>query len=217
MGERRRVRVERGKLERDRFAESRNLRIVALCRPLSASPEKQDVDVCPQPDVIGQIPTDVVWILINHDLIAVPKPISAEVVVIGGHAEVETAKPEALGSASREPEAMTGAKPAREAPMLPRVREMVMRIVRAGIMPDPLTARVDVGSVWMPRLINITTVLCGGAPFTPVRSGTMRRNVPMTNLMIGWIRFALLLPNCGDREHQQHYKKCVNLFHASLL
>lgn len=113
------------------------------------------MDVCAQPDVIGQIPTHMVWILINHDLIAVPKPITAEAVVIGCHAEVEAIEPEARRAASHKPPDMRRAKPACEAPVLPRMGEVVVRIIGAGIVADPLTVRVDVGSVGMPGRIAI--------------------------------------------------------------
>ena len=61
-----------------------------------SSPEKQDVDVDAQPDVIGQVPTHMVWVIVNHNLVRIPKPVITVVVVDWGNAEVEAAKPEAF-------------------------------------------------------------------------------------------------------------------------
>ena len=146
-----------------------------LLRPVDLS-EKHDVNVNPQPHVIGEVPADVIWILINHDLVRIPEPVIAKAVVVWGNAKVEAAKPEALPVPSCKPKDMAGTEPAREVPMLPRMIEMVVRIITAGVMPDPLIARIDVRGVRVPGLVAIIAVFLRGAPCTSNRSRPMRRN-----------------------------------------
>ena len=83
------------------------------------SPEKDDVNVGAQPDVIGQIETILIRVLINHNLVRIPKPVTTKAVVCWGNAEIEAAEPEALPPPSPEPEDMAGAKAAPETPVLP--------------------------------------------------------------------------------------------------
>jgi len=52
------------------------------------------VNVGAKPYVIRQIPSDVVRIFVDHDLIRIPEPVTAEAEVIRGDAEVEPAEPE---------------------------------------------------------------------------------------------------------------------------
>src|ERR1035441_7921209 len=56
--------------------------------------------------------------------------------------EVESAEPEAVWTSSCEPPYMAAAKSAGEAAMLPRMIHVVMSIVAAGIMTNPLFALV---------------------------------------------------------------------------
>jgi hypothetical protein len=58
-----------------------------------------DVNVGPEPDVVGKIPTIMVWIFVNDDLVGVPEPIVAETDVSRSHTESEIAKNKARGAA----------------------------------------------------------------------------------------------------------------------
>ena len=63
--------------------------------------EIHHVDVGAQPDVIGEIPANVIRVFIDYDLIGVPVPAIAVTDVVRSHTKIETAKPEAAWSASR--------------------------------------------------------------------------------------------------------------------
>ena len=76
-------------------------------------------------------------ILINHDVIRIPQPIIAKANVIRRHIEIPSAKPESARPAAHQPVNMLAPKRPREMPMLPRMIEMVVRIVRPSIMPNP--------------------------------------------------------------------------------
>jgi hypothetical protein len=176
--------------------------------------EIHDVDVNPQPHVIGEVPADVIRILINHDLVRTPEPVIAKAVVVWGNAKVEAAKPEALPVPSFKPKDMVGTEPAREVSMLPRMIEMVVGIITAGVMPNPLIAPIDVRGVRVPGLVAIIAVFHGGAPCASNRSRPLRRNVPDT-FTLG-VSTALGLRESRNGKDQQRHKKSNTLFHAHL-
>ena len=120
-----------------------------------SSSEKHDVNVYAQPNVIEEIPANVVWVVVNHDLVTGPKPVTAVVIVGWCNAEIEAAEPEALPAPSPQPEDMAGAKAAPEAPMFPRMIEVVPGIISAGIVSDPLTVPMNVRGVWMSSAVAI--------------------------------------------------------------
>lgn len=53
-----------------------------------------DVHVRPRPFVVRKIPTNVVRILVNHDVVRIPKPVAAVPKVTGRYAEIKSAEPE---------------------------------------------------------------------------------------------------------------------------
>jgi len=156
----------------------------------------------------------VIGVLINHNLVRVPEPIIAKAVVVWGNAKVETAKPKTLPASPGKAEDMVGAEPAREVPMLPRMIEMVVRIIAAGVMPDPLAVGMDVRGVWMSGLVAIIAVLCRGLLLSSSRSRTMSRNVSGVNSMAATTAF-VLRKRC-QRKYQQRHKKSDTFFHGHL-
>jgi len=88
----------------------------------------------------------VIGVVVNHDVIAVPEPVVAVGKVKGANAEVEAAKPEAVGAASAESPDVTAADAAGEAAMLPRMIEMESDFVVPVVVSDPLAVVVDVGA-----------------------------------------------------------------------
>jgi hypothetical protein len=62
--------------------------------------EIRDVNVGPQPQVIGQLPTDMVWVFVDDDLISIPEPVATKADVIRSHAEIKAAE-EILGLESK--------------------------------------------------------------------------------------------------------------------
>src|ERR1017187_662701 len=129
-----------------------------------------------------------VGVLVNHDLVRVPEPAVAEVDIIGSHEEVETAKPTAIRPPSRRAPDMLFANTAHESSMLPRVIEMIVRVVRPGVVPNPFVAfHVYVRRLRMARLVSVSRAggcirLMGsrrsGMLRTMIRSGAVRRDVP---------------------------------------
>ena len=123
-----------------------------------------------------------VGIFVDDDVIAVPKPIANVIVIVGSYAEGEAAEPEALAVSSAQAEHMTAAKTAGEAAMFPRMIEMIVGIIAAGIVADPSVIVVDVRSFGVIGLIaegrarvflraGFRGTIFGGAIFRTVRRG----------------------------------------------
>jgi hypothetical protein len=122
-----------------------------------------DMDVRAQPDVVGYIPTHVIRVFIDHNLIRTPKPVIAEIVVIRGHTEIEASKPKSLPISAFYSEDVGTPEASCEPPMLPRMVEMIMYVVRTSVVSDPLPVGMDVGSIGVPRLILKAAILGAGA------------------------------------------------------
>jgi len=72
-----------------------------LCREVTASSTQvHDVDVGTQPHVVGEVPAVVVRVFVDHNLIAVPEPVTAVTHVERCDIEIETSKPEPARTAS---------------------------------------------------------------------------------------------------------------------
>ena len=112
-----------------------------------------------QPDVIREIPANMVWIFIDHDVVAVPEPIAAIDNVVWGDAEEEASKPETARPAALNPEDMAFTKTAPETSVRPRVIKAVVGIISARIMSNPLVVGVDVGHVGMSGLVFEVVIL----------------------------------------------------------
>ncbi len=98
------------------------------------------MNVSAEPHVVGQVPAHVIGIFIDHDLIAVPQPVAAVADVDRCHAEVESAKPEAAGTATSQPPDVPFAEATGEVPVLEGMIQVVARIVRPAIVADPFVA-----------------------------------------------------------------------------
>ena len=121
---------------------------------LRLSSQIQDVNVCARARVIRQIVAGVVWIVIDHDVVIVPKPAVCVVIIIGRNLEEITAHIKAIRAAAVEPPDVLRADATDETPMLPRMVKMIVRIVAAGIVSDPAVIfRVNVRGFRMAFLI----------------------------------------------------------------
>jgi hypothetical protein len=110
----------------------------------SVVPEKEDVNVSAQPNVVGEVPAIVIRIFVDHDLFTVPQPIIGKAIVFGCNAEIEAIEPETVPTAAREAEDMASPKAAGEPPVFPGAIKMEAGIITARVMADPLIIRVNV-------------------------------------------------------------------------
>jgi hypothetical protein len=203
------------------------------------------VNVSAQPRVVSQVPADIIGIRINHDVVPVPKPAVNIAQIIGGDAEKEAAKPEAVRAASLKPPYMMRAIGSGEASMLPGVIKMVVLIISALVVPHPLiVARMDVGRFGVTRVVvEFAGILVGMGVPSPARlwghvrcrRRTVSGNVASANF--GMAGSALLMTTLGmwatlrmtaalrlttalcggkDRNREQHYQDSNISFHAAL-
>jgi hypothetical protein len=66
----------------------------------SLRPQIQNVNVRPQPRVIRKIPSIMIWIGIEHDVVAIPQPIAYIVVIVRRHLEEVPADVEPIAAAT---------------------------------------------------------------------------------------------------------------------
>src|ERR1039458_383529 len=111
-----------------------------------------------------------VGVLVDHDLIASPVPARDDV-------PEKIAEPEAFPVSSRKHEYMLRSKATGEAPVCPRLIDVIMRIVGATIMSDPLIVLgMNVRNFRMTCLVHGNAVLGRGSGLlTPCRGGSARR------------------------------------------
>jgi hypothetical protein len=103
-----------------------------------------------------------VGVLVNYDLIAGPEPVSDDVVIERGNVPVEIVKPEAFPVSSHKVELHS--KTTAEMSVRPRLSEVVIRIVAAGIMTDPfIVPGVNVRNGRMTLLVHGNAVLGSGS------------------------------------------------------
>jgi len=159
------------------------------------SPQIFNVSVSAEARVVGKIPTDVIRVLVDHQLIASPVPVGDDVVIIRGDVPVVTAEPEAFAVSSPQDEYVLRSKTAAEVSVCPRLSQVVMRVVGAAIVSHPAVVfGVHVGHVRMALLVHSYVVLirgpgllsprrgrCARRRGRSCRSGTASRNVSTTD------------------------------------
>ena len=95
------------------------------------------VDICSQPRVVRQVPSWIVRVLVEHDVIVVPHPAVGIFEVIRRNAEVEAAEPEAVAAATFYAIDVIPANFPTEMSVLPGMIETVVRIIAASHVADP--------------------------------------------------------------------------------
>ena len=111
------------------------------------------MDVGAEANVVGQVPAHVVRIVIDDDVVTVPKPAIGQSDVKRRDAPEESAKAKPIRPAAAETPDMPGPDSAFESPMLKGVIEVEMSIVLTCVVPDPLAVGMNVGGFGMAGLI----------------------------------------------------------------
>lgn len=102
-----------------------------------------------------------VGVFVDDDVVVIPKPVVAESDVIRGDAEVEATEPESVWASAAEMPDVATAEAAGEASVLPGMVDVVVRIVAAGVMADPLAVGVDVRGVGVSGAVVEVSVVLG--------------------------------------------------------
>ena len=118
-----------------------------------------------------------IGIVVDHDVVAPPIPVAAKSKVEVGHHEVEPMEPEAMRASTLQAPNVAAPNATPEVPVLPGVIEVVVCVIVAGVVANPLAIRMDMGSVWVPWLIAEIAVGRGRVRLFNARR-TMGRNKP---------------------------------------
>jgi len=111
---------------------------------------------------------------IEHDVVAIPKPVVAVVIVGGSNAKKEAVKAEAIAVPASEAVDVGGAKSAWKMSVLPGAVEVVTGIVPAAIMADPaIVIRIHVGRIRMSGLLCKIPRSAIPIPITPTIAPTI--------------------------------------------
>jgi len=187
------------------------------------------VNVGPQPYVVGEIPARMIGIVVDDDLIRIPEPVVAEAEIIGSNAEIETTEPEPAGAPAGESPPVLRAQAGSEMSVFPGMIDVVVGIVSAASVSDPISVRVHVRSLGVPGLVAEIVVLVflvtayflvtafgvsGMRRFGVCRLRPALRDMPFhpafRMLLVLWF---IPLRERKDRKNQRHQHHSKDLFH----
>ncbi|MCU1297931.1 MAG: hypothetical protein JWO91_2209 [Acidobacteriaceae bacterium] len=113
-----------------------------------------------QSGVIREVPTIVVRVRVDHDVVTIPEPVVGIIVVVWSNLKEKTTYIESIPASASEPPDVLWTNATIKASMLPRMIEMIVGIVASAVVSHPLIIfGVDVGSIGMFRLIAETVPL----------------------------------------------------------
>jgi len=104
----------------------------------------RDMNVGAEPDVVGEIPADVVGVVVDDDVVAIPEPVATIADVEGRDAEVVSAEPEAVGTTASKAPHEAGAESALKMAVFPGMVEVEAGVAASPIVADPFAILVDV-------------------------------------------------------------------------
>ena len=140
---------------RPRRASAHSFRSLALLRP-----QIQNVNVRPQARVIHQVPPIMIRIRIEHKVVAIPHPVAHVVVIVRRHLEEVPADVEPVAPAAAQPPDVRSPNWPLKPTMLPRMIEMVVRIIASRVVSYPtVILRMNVRRFRMPLLILVSPPL----------------------------------------------------------
>src|SRR6202166_2131338 len=134
------------------------------------------MDVSSQPDVIGEVPSHVIGIIVNGDVVRIPEPAVCVSDIVRGNRKIKTVEPETVGTSAPKTPDMSTANAAIKTTMFICVIEPIMRVAAASIVAYPLSVGMDVGSLRVSLPVAEVAVLSGGMRISHVRR-TASRNV----------------------------------------
>jgi len=114
-----------------------------------------DVAVGAEADVVGEVPAVVVGIFEDGDLVSGPVPIVAKGVISRSDAEIGAAEPETRPIAAGDAPNVAAAEAAGEAAVFPGMIKVIVGIIAAGVMTDPLAVGMDVRSFGMALFVGV--------------------------------------------------------------
>lgn len=167
------------------------------------------MNVGAQPHIVGEVPSYVIGVFVDHDVIAVPIPAVAIGKVKRGDTEVEAAKPETAGITTLDAPPVCAAETAFKAAVLPGVVDAESVVIPSRVVTNPFAAVVDVRSLGMVFPVSIgapvpVVVVVVFAPVAMISRGPMARNVSSTDIVMAVVSIMVVvsLRKGGQREDQ---------------
>ena len=111
------------------------------------------VNISSEPHVIREIPTVVIRIFIDRNVVRIPVPVAHVIVIIRSYAEKESVKSETLAVAAVHVPNVFTSEPTGEMSVLPGMVDMVVDIVATRTVSHPCFSTVHVRRIRMARLI----------------------------------------------------------------
>lgn len=171
--------------------------------------------VGPEPRIVGKIPAHVIGIFIDYDGIGIPEPAIAVLNVVRRNTEVEPAEPEPRRATACQVIDVTRAKAAREVAMLPGMVQVIVGIVRTGIVADPAVIRVNMRGFRVPwsiaeiAVLRSVPMLFGNRVFLGMdRSRTMSGDVSTANFRPAVRIMPAILRKTGEGEQENKRNNC---------
>ena len=183
-----------------------------------------------QANVVRQVISHVVGIVVDDDVIAVPLPVGAGIVIVRSGLKEKPADVEALAIAAMQPPDVMRPEASGEVSVFPGMIEMIVRIAPAGFVSHPvIILGVNVRRRRMPGLVLVSPSLLGMLGLVlrwlwcwcVHRSGTVLRDVTAANALLMYCMLlrrclmrltvlfsaSFLRQNCSGKNHYDHYKQ----------
>src|SRR5216683_3380078 len=182
-----------------------------LSRPLGfgivfylLSSQKRNVNVGAEARVIRQIPSHMIGIVVDHDAVAVPKPVVDIRVVEIRNSEVKAVEPEAFSVSAAQYPHVPRTEPAAEPAMLPWMVNAKTPIV--GIVSDPAIIPVNMRSVRMAFAVAPARfVMLHPSAFRPSRWNVLAP--VMSPIAIMAVAIAVPVMVLGHHGHRKNERK----------
>jgi hypothetical protein len=147
------------------------------------------VNVGAKAHVISEIPSYMVGVFVNRDVVAVPIPVIAVRKIKWGDTEIEAVKPEAAGIATLHAPPVCTAETPLEAAILPRVVDVEALVVAPAFVSHPFAVVVDVRSFGMILTVAIRTpvsvlVMVAFVRIAMIRLGPVARDVSSADVVV---------------------------------
>jgi hypothetical protein len=146
------------------------------------------VDVCAEPYVICKIPTVVVRIFIDHNLVGIPEPVIAIAEIVRGDVKIEPAEPETARASSANPPNVAATEAAGEPSMFKWMTHVIVGVVASRVVAHPLIVLdINVRSIGMPGPLAMALDRRSRMRWSFVSGGAARGNMPATDLGFGFM------------------------------
>lgn len=176
-----------------------------------------------QPYIVGEVPSLVVGVFVDGDIVAVPIPVVAISEVKRGDAEIVAIEPEPAGIATLDAPAVTAPETALEVAVFPRMVDVKARVVATVVVSHPFPVVMHVGSLGMIAtiakvpvvgvvMIDLTMITVVALAFVPVAMVGLRpvaRDVSAADIVVAVVPvMVVIMLRLYEDRHGQDQRRC---------